>query len=159
MHTSLANGECVRCHGGILSTLTQPPLPARLFQLAFQVGTACACVLSAWLSRPAHALQAVLHSSSSLGAGSGRTPVREATRGPAAALQQPAACVLRLVFRRWSCTSCSRLPLAFVTQIPPPAPHQPPQVVMYFQLLAVYAVMPSVELAFEAYRSEEQVFK
>lgn len=38
VHTSLANGECVRCHGGILSTLTQPPLPARLFQLAFQVG-------------------------------------------------------------------------------------------------------------------------
>lgn len=40
VHTSLANGECVRCHGGILSTLTQPPLPARLFQLAFQVGVA-----------------------------------------------------------------------------------------------------------------------
>lgn len=30
---------------------------------------------------------------------------------------------------------------------------------MYFQLLAVYAVLPSVALAYDAYRSEEQVFK
>ncbi|PRW59002.1 NAD(P)-binding [Chlorella sorokiniana] len=67
VHTSLANGECVRCHGGILSTLTQPPLPARLFQLGFQV-------------------------------------------------------------------------------------------VMFFQLLLVYALAPSVALAYDAYRAEEQVF-
>ena len=30
---------------------------------------------------------------------------------------------------------------------------------MFFQLLAVYALLPSVALAYDAYRAEEQVFK
>lgn len=30
---------------------------------------------------------------------------------------------------------------------------------MFFQLLAVYLVLPSVALAYDAYRAEEQVFK
>ncbi len=33
------------------------------------------------------------------------------------------------------------------------------QVVMFFQLLAVYLLLPSVALAYDAYRAEEQVFK